>query len=167
MAAQLPDLSAQRELILWCATLIAILLVFLRVNLVARHGWLPEAAYPAAWTPTQLQFFRRALNIVGFILMGAWLVLFSVSPFFPVRYPFSQSNAVVLIGLLVLTYAWLAMARPHEWTLTPIAHVNFNHVFCGVLAWWTTALGLIFYWIGKFSIPYMFREPPIVPGIYA
>lgn len=167
ISSRLPDLSAERELVVWFLTLAAILLVSLRVSMVIRHGLALDRSYPLTWTREQIGYLRVALSSIGIVLIATWLVLFAASPFLPMRYPFSQSNAVLLIGLLLLTYTWVVMARPHHWTVAPLAHAKFNLVLCTVVIWWTTALGLVLYWIARLSIPQIFLEPAMMTGAYA
>jgi hypothetical protein len=153
------------QVTLWCMTTAAILLVFLRAAIVIPRYWSREHRYPAAWAPQQVKYLEIARSYVGMVLMVAWAFLLAASPFLPLRYPFSQSSAVLLIVLLVQTYAWLIMVIPQDWNNSPIARLKFGHVLGGVLLWWVTFLGLTLYLIAAMAGPSIFQQPLVPPNL--
>src|SRR5262245_6183324 len=125
---RLPDLSAARQLAIWSATFIAIFLVLFRVTIVIRRGLDGTSYYPRTWTPQQLEHLQHIKIVVGIVLFIAWAGLLVAAPYFPLRYPFSQSRSYLLIGLLLQTYAFLVMVAPHDLNNSPIARLKFTHV---------------------------------------
>ncbi len=163
----LPDLSETRQIAIWCATLCAALLLFRRAAMVFvgyRHR---RKHYPAQWTPQQVDLLQLVLTCIGVVLLLTWVGLAIASPYFPPRYPFSQSRAWLLIGLLIQTYAFLAMVAPHDLNGSPIARLKFAYVLGGAVAWWVIFLGVTIYLIVGLSVPSAFPRQPVVPASFA
>jgi hypothetical protein len=163
----LPDLSETRQIAIWCATLCAALLLLRRAAMVFvgyRHR---RRHYPAEWTSRQVNLLQSVLTCIGVVLLLTWIGLVVASPYFPPRYPFSQSRAWLLIGLLIQTYAFLAMVAPHDLNGSPIARVKFSYVLGGAVAWWVIFLGVTIYLIVGLSAPNVFPRQPVVPASFA
>jgi len=165
-ASRLPDLSSDRVMTIWLITLALIVLVLFRAALVVGRLWRREN-YPDAWTSEQLRYLQLTGGFVGIGLVMTWAALLYASPFLPPRYPFSQSNAILLIALLTQTYAWLVIAAPFNWNASPLGRLKFNYVFVGMLAWWAAFVGITLYMIVTMAVPNMFPSPPVVPSKYA
>src|SRR5688572_7544373 len=105
--SRLPDLSFGREIAIWCVTIAVVLLVSFRAAIVIWLYCSRQHRYPSAWTAQQVTYLEGVRSYIGMALIGTWSVLLIASPFLPMRYPFSQSHAVLLVMLLVQTYGWL------------------------------------------------------------
>src|SRR5689334_10997721 len=119
--SRLLDLSTTRLIEIWSVTLIIIALMLFRATFVMMRFGRTANHYPLFWTSSQIRYLQLTRSFVGVALMLTWGALLYVSPFLPWRAPFSQSNAILFIGLLVQTYAWLVMAQPFDWNQSPLA----------------------------------------------
>lgn len=165
--SRLPDLSPERQFIIWCATVAIASLVLVRASFVLVRFRRREDCYPSAWTQEQLNRLHLTRNFVGILLILTWAALLYATPFLPLRYPFSQSNAILLIALLAQTYAWLVMAVPFDWKGSPLARMKFNYVLVGALIWWAALLGITVYMIAAMALPHISPQSPAVPADYA
>ena len=165
--SRLPDLSDGKLIAIWGVTIAAILLVFLRAAVAIGRFWSKEHRYPVVWTAQQTRYLQLTRIYVGIALIVTWATLLVASPFLPQRYPFSQSSALLFIGLLVQSYAWLLMITPQNWNYSPIARFKFNPLLGATILWWATFLGIMLYLIAALSVPNIFQRPPSVPANYA
>ncbi len=165
--ARLPDLAHGREIAIWCATIVVIALVSLRAVIVVPRMFVREHHYPSAWTMRQVEYFEITRRYAGMVLIVAWLALVAAAPFLPQRHPFSQSNAVLFIALLVQSYAFLVMVNPQDWNKSPIAKLKFTYVLAGVVLWWMMFLGTTIYVMAALALPRVFEIAPAVPRAYA
>src|ERR1041384_7961587 len=97
--SRLPDLSINSQIVIWSITLALILLVSFRATIVVSQFWRRKNLYPDTWTSKQLRYLQLTGGFVGVGLILIWATLLYVAPFLPLRYPFSQSNAMLFIAL--------------------------------------------------------------------
>ena len=152
---------------IWSATFVALVLVFMRATAVIVWGRHRERHYPPTWTPQQIERLQFVRSYIGIILMVAWAGLLAASSFLPARYPFSQSSAVLFIALLVQTYAFLVMIVPPDLNGSPIARLKFEYVLRGTVLWWVIFLGITIYLIVALSAPMLFPREPVIRKGYA
>jgi hypothetical protein len=168
MNSRLPDLSTGRELAIWCVTMVVIVLVSYRTAFVVWRCWhRREHCYPMAWTRRQVVYLEATRISVGAALLLTWAAWLAAAPFLPIRYPFSQSQAVLLIALLIQTYAFLLMVIPQDWNKAPIAGLRFGHLLGGVVLWWVGFLGITLYMMAKLAGPRILQRPELVTGAFA
>lgn len=167
MPSRLPDLTHGREIAIWCATIVVIALVSLRAAIAIPRMFVREHCYPATWTVRQVEYLEATRRCAGIVLFAAWLVLVAVAPFLPQRHPFSQSSAVLMIALLVQTYAFLIMVSPQDWNESPVAKLKFTYVLAGVVIWWMAFLGTTIYAMAAMALPRVFEIAPAIPSKFA
>jgi len=97
--------------------------------------------YPSIWTTTQCRALEGFRLLIGLALVALWGSLFFVIPSLPTNWPFGYLEAILLITLLLMSYAWLLFLVPRNWkVLGGIAQ-----------SFWLTMTVLVVCWVFLFT----------------
>jgi hypothetical protein len=123
--------------------------VFVRFGLFLRNKYarLPYR-YPTAWTVEQANTFARLRLAIGGCLAITWLTLLLIRPQLPVSWPFGFEEALLTIGLLLLTNGWLVLLVRLNWENSVLSKFRFRTGFAIVALWWLAVFAAIFATIG-------------------
>jgi hypothetical protein len=112
-----------------------------------RYACLPYR-YPAAWTAEQITTFGRLRLAIGGCLAITWSTFMLTAPQLPVGWPFGFEDAVLTIGLLLLTNGWLVLLVRLNWENSLMSKYSFRIGFAIVALWWIAVFAVILATIG-------------------
>ena len=140
--ARLPDLDPVTQIALIGAVGVAALAVFIRAVVAGRRQYagMPHR-YPPAWTDAHIRLFADFRVAVGIALAATWLTLAATAPVMPQSFPFGRTEMLLTFALLLLTYAWVVLLTPRDWSRTVIGRVRFAPAIAVLLVWWVVLLG--------------------------
>ena len=85
-----------------------------------------------------------------------WLTLLLTAPRLPVSWPFGLAEALLTIGLLLLTNGWLVLLVRLNWENSLLSKCRFRTGFAIVALWWIAAFAAILATIGWATTPHPF-----------
>ena len=116
-------------------------IVLFRVVLFFRNQYAGVSyCYPSHWTSEQINMFRRLRLSIGGCLCIAWLTLLIAAPQLPVSWPFGFEQALLTMGLLLLTNDWLLLLVRLNWENSLLSKCRFQIGFAIVVLWWIAVL---------------------------
>jgi hypothetical protein len=144
-----PDLTPLMQALLLGSVLVLTAAVFVRFGLFLRNkcARLPYR-YPTAWTVEQTKTFARLRLAIGGCLAITWLTLLLIRPQLPVSWPFGFEEALLTIGLLLLTNGWLVLLVRLNWENSLLSKFRFRTGFAIVALWWIAVFAVIYATIG-------------------
>jgi hypothetical protein len=167
LAVQYPDLSPSSQILLlvvlacaWAALLVRVGTFFRRKRVGVR------LTCPGIWTTTQCRTLEGFRLLTGLGLIVLWVSFFFVVPSLPTNWPFGYLEAILLITLLLMSYAWLLFLVPRNWKVLGGIAQSFRLTMIVFAVWWTvlfTATGWI---LVKAQVPSPRLNMPTV-GVFA
>jgi len=144
-----PDLTPLMQALLLGSILVLTMAAFVRFGLFFRNRYarLPYR-YPATWTAEQITTFGRLRLAIGGCLAITWLALLLAAPRLPVSWPFGFEEALLTIGLLLLTNGWLVLLVRLNWENSLLSKCRFRTGFAVVVLWWIAVFATILATIG-------------------
>jgi hypothetical protein len=144
-----PDLTPLMQALLLGSILVLTMAALVRFGLFFRnrHACLPYR-YPAAWTAEQVTMFGRLRLAIGGCLAVTWATFMLTAPQLPVGWPFGFEEALLTIGLLLLTNGWLVLLVRLNWENSLLSKWRFRTGFAVVTLWWIAVFALILATIG-------------------
>ena len=144
-----PDLTPLMQVLLLGSILVLTTAAFVRFGLIFRNRYagLPYR-YPAAWTAEQIATFGRLRLAIGGCLVIIWLTFFLTAPRLPVGWPFGFEEALLTIGLLLLTNGWLVLLVRLNWENSLLSKWRFRTGFAVVALWWIVVFAVLLAAIG-------------------
>jgi hypothetical protein len=144
-----PDLTPLMQALLLGSILLLTTAVLVRFGLLfrIRFARLPYR-YPSTWTAEQTTTFRRLRLAIGGCLVITWLTLLLVAPQLPVSWPFGLEEALLTIGLLLLTNGWLVLLVRLNWENSVLSKFRFQTSFAIIALWWIAVFTAIFVTLG-------------------
>jgi hypothetical protein len=119
-----------------------------RFGLVLRNHYVRrQHRYPDRWTAEQAKTFEWLRLAIGGCVFISWLTFLCAAP--PVSWPFGFEEALLTIGLLLLTNGWLALLVRLNWENSVLSKWRFRTGFAIVALWWMgvfTALFSTLHW---------------------
>ena len=133
------------QAVLLGSVLVLTAIVLVRLGLFFRNQYarLPHR-YPAIWTAEQITTFERLRLAIGGCLAITWLTLLLTAPQLPVSWPFGFEEALLTIGLLLLTNGWLLLLVCLNWENSLLSKCRFRTGFTIVALWWIAIFAAIF-----------------------
>jgi hypothetical protein len=158
------DLSFPTQLILigvvvvvWAALLIRAA-IFFRVE----SAGIPSL-YPDSWNMTQCRTLERIRLLIGLALIPLWAIYFFLVPSMPTNWPFGYLEAITLILMLSVSYAWALLLAARDWKGLDAFPRSFLLIITFLMLWWGTAFTAIGWMFAVASAPRPFR----IFGVYA
>jgi hypothetical protein len=111
--------------------------------------------YPSTWTAEQTAAFWRLRLAIGGCLVITWLTLLLVAPQLPVSWPFGLEEALLTIGLLLLTNGWLVLLVRLNWENSFLSKYRFRTSFAVITLWWIAVFAVILATIGWATTPHL------------
>ncbi len=144
-----PDLTPLMQAVLLGSILVLTTVAFVRFGLFFRNRYasLPYR-FPAAWTAEQITTFARLRLAIGGCLIIIWFMFLLIAPQLPVGWPFGFEEALLTIGLLLLTNGWLVLLVRLNWENSLLSRYRFRGGFAVVAPWWMGVFALILTAIG-------------------
>jgi hypothetical protein len=144
-----PDLTPLMQAVLLGSILVLTTVAFVRFGLFFRNRYacLPYR-YPAAWTAEQIITFERLRLALGGCLATIWFTFLLTAPQLPVSWPFGFEEALLTIGLLLLTNGWLVLLVRLNWENSLLSKYRFRTGFAVVALWWMAVFAVILAAIG-------------------
>jgi hypothetical protein len=144
-----PDLLPLMQALLVGSILVLVMAVFIWLGLLfhSRYARLPYR-YPAAWTDEQITTFGRLRLAIGGCLVITWLTLLLAAPQLPVGWPFGLEEALLTIGLLLLTNGWLGSLVHLNWENSLLSKCRFRTGFAVVALCWIAVFAVILATLG-------------------
>jgi hypothetical protein len=132
-----PDLTPLMQVVLLGSVMLLTALVLFRFGLFVRNHYarLPYR-YPTTWTAEQIKTFGWLRRSIGGCLGITWLTLLLAAPYLPVSWPFGLQEALLTIGLLLLTNGWLVLLVRLNWENSVLGKWRFRTGFAVVALWW-------------------------------
>jgi hypothetical protein len=143
--------------VVWAALLIRAV-IFFRLE---RAGIPPS--YPDSWNVAQCRTLERFRLLIGLALVPLWAVYLFVVPSMPTNWPFGYLEAISLISMLSVSYAWALLLAARDWKGLDAFPRSFLLIITFLLLWWGTAFTAIGWMFAEASAPKPFR----VFGVYA
>jgi len=151
-----PDLAPLLQVLLLGSAVLLMAIMLFRFGLVFRNRYAGLVyRYPTTWTAEQTKVFRRLRLTIGACLAMAWLTLLLSGRRLPIRWPFGFEEALLTIGLLLLTNAWLALLVRLNWEHSFLSKWRFRIAFAIVALWWIAAFAAILATIGWATAPHI------------
>jgi len=144
-----PDLTPLMQAVLLGSILLLTTVAFVRFGLFFRNRYacLPYR-YPAAWTAEQITTFSGLRLAIGGCLIIIWFTFLLISSQLPVSWPFGFEEALLTIGLLLLTNGWLVLLVRLNWENSLLSKCRFRTGFAVVALWWIAVFTAIFATLG-------------------
>jgi hypothetical protein len=122
---------------------------FVRFGLYFRNQFasLPYR-YPATWTAEQITTFGLLRLAIGGCLIMTWFTFLLTAPQLPVGWPFGFEEALLTIGLLLLTNGWLVLLVRLNWENSLLGKCRFRTGFAIVALWWMAVFTVLLAAIG-------------------
>jgi hypothetical protein len=128
-------------LFLIAAILVAILarlVVFYRLE---RAHAAPQ--FPQSWSIAQRETLQRIRLYIGLGLVWFWAIYCVARPSFPTNWPFSYAEALSLIALTAMSYAWVLLLVPRNLQRLDSLPRSFAVFLAVLIAWWGAAFCLV------------------------
>jgi hypothetical protein len=111
--------------------------------------------FPTMWTADQIKAFGWLRLAIGGCVGISWLTLLIATPQLPVSSPFGFEEALLTIGLLLLTKGWLALLVRLNWENSVLSRCRFRTGFAIVALWWIAVFTAIFTALGWATTPHV------------
>jgi hypothetical protein len=132
--------------------------VFFRLE---RSGIVPS--YPNSWNLTQCRALERIRLLIGLLLVPLWVVFLFVIPPMATNWSFGILEAISLISMLSVSYAWALLLAARDWKWLDAFPHSFLLTITFLAFWWGTAFTTIGVIFAEASAPRSFQ----VFGVYA
>ena len=144
-----PDLTPLMQILLMGSVLLLTAAALFRFGLFFRNRYaqLPYR-YPVGWTVEQISTFGLLRLSIGGCLGITWLTFLLMAPQLPVSWPFGFEEALLTIGLLLLTNGWLVLLVRLNWENSILSKWRFRTGFAILALWWIAVFAAIFATIG-------------------
>ena len=119
--------------------------------------------YPDSWNVAQCRALERFRLLIGLALVPLWAVYLFVVPSMPTNWPFGFLEAISLISMLSVSYAWSLLLAARNWKGLEAFPRSFLLIIAFLVLWWGTAFSAIGWLLAEASAPQPFR----VFGVYA
>ena len=119
--------------------------------------------YPDSWNVAQCRALERFRLLIGLALVPLWAVYLVVVPSMPTNWPFGFLEAISLISMLSVSYAWSLLLAARNWKGLEAFPRSFLLIIAFLVLWWGTAFSAIGWLLAEASAPQPFR----VFGVYA
>ena len=160
------DLNSLTQLILigvvvvvWAALLIRAV-IFFRLE----SAGIPPL-YPDSWNEAQCRALEKFRLLIGVALVPLWAVYLFVVPSMPTNWPFGFLEAISLISMLSVSYAWAILLAARNWKGLDAFPRSFMLTIAFLLLWWGTAFSAIGWVLTEASAPPRFHT--LSPSAYA
>ena len=121
--------------------------------------------YPDSWNVAQCRALERFRLLIGLALVPLWAVYLVVVPSMPTNWPFGFLEAISLISMLSVSYAWSLLLAARNWKGLEAVPRSFLLIIAFLVLWWGTAFSAIGWMLAEASAPPPFRVFPA--GVYA
>src|SRR6266478_6369328 len=152
------DLNSLTQLILigvvvvvWAALLIRAA-IFFRLE----SAGIPPL-YPDSWNVAQCRALERFRLLIGLALVPLWAVYLVVVPLMPTNWPFGYLEAISLISMLSVSYAWSLLLAARDWKGLDAIPRSFFMMIAFLVLWWGIAFTAIGYMFAVASAPQPFH----------
>ena len=98
---------------------------------------------PHSWSIAQRETLQRIRWYIGLGLIWFWAMYCVVRPSFPTNWPFSYVEALSLIALTAMSYAWVLLLVPRNLQRLDALPRSFAIFLAFLLVWWSAAFCLI------------------------
>jgi hypothetical protein len=142
--------------VIWAALLIRAV-IFVRLE-SAGVGPL----YPDSWNVAQCRALEGFRLLIGLALIPLWAVYLFVVPS-PTNWPFGFLEAISLISMLSVSYAWALLLAARDWKGLEAFPRSFLLIITFLMLWWGTAFTAIGWIFAEASAP----QPFHIFGVYA
>jgi hypothetical protein len=144
-----PDLTPLMQVLLLGSIGILTATALFRFGLFFRNQYVGRPyRYPTLWTAGQATTFGWLRLAIGGCVGISWLTLQCAAPRLPVSWPFGFEEALLTIGLLLLTNGWLALLVRLDWEDSILSKCRFRTGFAIVALWWMAAFTALFATLG-------------------
>jgi hypothetical protein len=117
--------------------------------------------YPRTWAEAQCWLLERVRLTVGVVLSLLWAALLVAIPHMPTNAPFGFLEVVLIVMLLLLSYAWIVLLLPRDWEALGVLTRHFSITITVLALWWSVMLGGTVWTLAKASAP---RAPYAIAG---
>jgi hypothetical protein len=111
--------------------------------------------YPTMWTVEQSKTFGHLRLAIGSCVGIGWLTFLSAAPRLPVGWPFGLEEALLTIGLLLLTNGWLALLVRLDWQNSVLSKCRFRTGFAILALWWVAVFTALLTTLGWATTPHV------------
>ena len=139
--------------VIWAALLIRVV-IFYRLE---SEGAPP--LYPDSWSVAQCRALESFRRLIGLALVPLWAVYFFVVPSMPTNWPFGFLEAISLISMLSVSYAWALLLAARNWKALDTFPRSFMVIIAFLVLWWGVAFSAIGWMLAESTGPLPFREP--------
>jgi hypothetical protein len=160
------DLDSSTQLILISLVVVVSVAFLIRVAVFfqrERAGIRPT--YPDSWNLGQCHALEGLRLLIGLALIPLWALFLIIRPSMPTNWPFGYLEAISLISMLSVSYAWTVLLATRNWKRLDAFSRSFLLTITFLVLWWGTAFTAIGWVFAEASAPPPFRIFP--PGVYA
>ena len=151
-----PDLTPLMQALLLGSIGILTAIALFRFGLFFLNQYVRRAyRYPRMWTVEQSKTFGRLRLAIGGCLVITWFTLLLTAPQLPVSWPFGFEEALLTIGLLLLTNGWLVLLVRLNWENSLLSKCHFRTGFAFVALWWMAVFAVILATISWATTPHL------------
>jgi hypothetical protein len=151
-----PDLTPLMQALLLGSAALLMAIALLRFGLFFRNRYAGLVyRYPTTWTAEHAKMFGQLRLTIGGCLVMTWLTLLLSEPRLPISWPFGFEEALLTIGLLLLTNGWLALLVRLNWEHSLLSKCRFRIAFAIVALSWIAAFAAILATIGWVTTPHI------------
>ena len=143
--------------VVWAALLIRAV-IFFRLE----SAGIPPL-YPDSWNVAQCRTLESFRLLIGLALIPFWTVYLFVVPSMATNWPFGFLEAISLISMLSVSYAWALLLAARNWKGLDAFPRSFMLIITFLMLWWGTAFSAIGWMLAEASAPQPYR----VFGVYA
>ncbi len=144
-----PDLTPFMQVLLLGSILLLAAAALFRFGLFFRNQYARLSyRYPTAWTAEEIKTFGLLRLSIGSCLGITWLTFLLMAPQLPISWPFGFEEALLTIGLLLLTNGWLVLLVRLNWDNSILSKYRFRTGFAMVALWWIGVFTAIFATLG-------------------
>ena len=137
--------------VVWAALLIRAV-IFVRLE----SAGIPPL-YPDSWNVAQRQALERFRLLIGLALVPLWAVYLFVVPSMPTNWPFGYLEAISLISMLSVSYAWALLLAARDWKGLDAFPHSFLLIITFLVLWWGTAFSAIGWMLAEGLAPQPFH----------
>ena len=151
-----PDLTPLMQALLLGSIGILTAIALFRFGLFFLNQYVRRAyRYPRMWTVEQSKTFGRLRLAIGGCVGISWLTFLSAAPLLPVGWPFGLEEALLTIGLLLLTNGWLALLVRLDWQNSVLSKCRFRTGFAILALWWVAVFTALLTTLGWATTPHV------------
>jgi hypothetical protein len=113
-------------------------------------------SYPGSWNVGQCRTLERFRLLIGLALVPLWAIYLFVVPSMPTNWPFGFLEAISLISMLSVSYAWALLLAARDWKRLDAFPRSFLMIIAFLVIWWGFAFTAIAWMFAEASAPQPF-----------